>query len=302
MSDVKDIEVDVSHHKSLIDEDPESKLFGTDSTRPVNLSRVVPSSQEGNLASPLRRSIRCERLVLIGLVATIIVAGSALAAVFVGRSKNDGNNENSSAGGDIVEEQPLQLSVSDLTKLCPVGASTFTASKLSDGVIQRRGDFAAMLSEVSGDLTPYSCSPSNLSVLYLAGNHLPETLNENTLLMRYVMTTFYFSLGGPKWRRDDNWLSAADSSECTWYGVSCNDQGVISEISLPHNNLMGSLPEDLYFVSSLATLSISQNVVTGTVPASLALLPNLGTCPILPNLHEKSGCGVSHCFVHTFLL
>lgn len=279
--------MDVSHHKSLIDEDPESKLVGNDGSRPGNLSRIVPSSQEEDLASPVRRSIRCERLLLIGLMVTIIVAGSALAAVFVGGNKNDESKENSSAGGDIVEDQPLQLSVSDLTKLCPEGASTFAASKLSDEVIQRRGDFAAMLSEVSGDLTPYSCSPANLAVLYLAGNHLPETLNEKTLLMRYVMTSFYFSLGGPMWRRDDSWLSTEDSSECTWYGVSCNDQGGISEVSLPHNNLLGSLPEDLQFLSSLEILSISQNAVTGTIPASLALLPNLAELEI--SLNSFSG-------------
>mmetsp|Transcript_7114 Transcript_7114/g.11814 ORF Transcript_7114/g.11814 Transcript_7114/m.11814 type:complete len:423 (-) Transcript_7114:537-1805(-) len=273
MSNSDDIEVDVSQHNSLADEDPESKLLGNDS-RPANLFRAVLSGSDENPASPLRRSIRCERLLVIGLIVTVIMAATALTAVFVGRNDNDSNTNTNENLEGTVEPEPPKLSISDLMKLCPVGANTFSSSQLPDEIVQRGGDFAAMLSsEVSGDLTPYSCSPSNLSVLYLAANHLPETLNQHTLLLRYILTTFYFSLGGTKWRESDNWLS--DDGECTWHGITCNENGEITELVLTHNNLLGPLPDDLHFLSSLQVLRLSQNSITGTFPASLTRLPHL---------------------------
>jgi hypothetical protein len=40
-----------------------------------------------------------------------------------------------------------------------------------------------------------------------------------TLLQRYGLATFFYSTGGDKWIKSDQWLG--DTMECNWYGVSC---------------------------------------------------------------------------------
>lgn len=47
---------------------------------------------------------------------------------------------------------------------------------------------------------------------------------------RYAMATFYFATDGANWMSSENWLSA--ESECDWMGVTCNDDGQVTEFAL----------------------------------------------------------------------
>eukprot|EP00698_Gefionella_okellyi_P005393 TRINITY_DN1494_c0_g1_i1.p1 TRINITY_DN1494_c0_g1~~TRINITY_DN1494_c0_g1_i1.p1 ORF type:complete len:905 (+),score=89.74 TRINITY_DN1494_c0_g1_i1:2351-5065(+) len=51
-------------------------------------------------------------------------------------------------------------------------------------------------------------------------------------------------------------------TECTWYGISCNSAGIVTEIDLPSNGLNGTIPS-LTALISLETLNLIDNQITG---------------------------------------
>jgi hypothetical protein len=61
------------------------------------------------------------------------------------------------------------------------------------------------------------------------------------------------------------WLSW--TNECDWYGIVCDQQGLVTEISLPKNGLQGSLVSELSFLGRLTTLNLRENELGGTLPA-----------------------------------
>ena len=83
-----------------------------------------------------------------------------------------------------------------------------------------------------------------------------------------ALIALYTSAGGVDWENSDKWLSDAPLGE--WHGVTTNDNGSITAISLPNNDLAGVLPTELGGLSNLASLDITGNGgLTGCVPAAL---------------------------------
>ena len=88
-----------------------------------------------------------------------------------------------------------------------------------------------------------------------------------------TLTDLYNATNGPNWTRKDNWLT--NCNPCGWYGIGCNDNGQIITISLPKNQLKGSIPASLSALTSLQTLDLSANQLSGIIPASLSVLTKL---------------------------
>ena len=83
-----------------------------------------------------------------------------------------------------------------------------------------------------------------------------------------ALIALYTSAGGVDWQNSDNWLS--DSPLGEWSGVTINDGGSVTAISLPNNDLAGALPTELGGLANLASLDITGNDgLTGCVPAAL---------------------------------
>lgn len=61
------------------------------------------------------------------------------------------------------------------------------------------------------------------------------------------------------------WLSW--TNECDWYGIVCDQQGLVTEISLPKNGLTGSLVSEVSFLGRVTNLNLRENELTGTLPA-----------------------------------
>jgi hypothetical protein len=112
--------------------------------------------------------------------------------------------------------------------------------------------------------------------------------NDANLRQRYALAVIYFALNGREWSNcqadliDDSnighctgnstttrWLSA--HSECTWYGVACDDKGQVIELTLKDNNLAGDLPNELFdSLVWLSGLSLDHNKnITGTIPGTM---------------------------------
>ncbi|WP_419943565.1 Ig-like domain-containing protein [Candidatus Palauibacter sp.] len=92
---------------------------------------------------------------------------------------------------------------------------------------------------------------------------------------RQVLEALYASTGGPKWKRNEHWLSDRPLGE--WHGVSVDSGGRVTAIELRNNGLIGSLPLTLGSLTELRDLAIPFNGLSGPVPAQLSELAELRT-------------------------
>jgi Leucine-rich repeat (LRR) protein len=90
-----------------------------------------------------------------------------------------------------------------------------------------------------------------------------------------ALTALYNSTNGDNWTRKDSWLGQR-GTECDWFGVTCEEGHVIG-LSLPENNLDGTLPEELGNLTYLKELSLNDNKLTGSIPTTFGNLTALTT-------------------------
>jgi hypothetical protein len=85
------------------------------------------------------------------------------------------------------------------------------------------------------------------------------------------LVEFYNSTNGPSWTSDANWLTGPLA---TWEGVTVTGDRVTG-LSLPFNNLTGSLPYHIGFLQKLTFLSLPGNNLTGEIPSAILFLNQL---------------------------
>jgi len=126
---------------------------------------------------------------------------------------------------------------------------------------------------------------------------------------RYVSAVLYYSLAGSEWKncgaesegcivkQDDEkmfknirWLNEAH--ECLWFGLHCegnktplnaDEISYLTDIDLDDNNLVGSLPEELFELGSIQTLIMDSNKLFGNIPSEISLMTNLNTIDLDDN-------------------
>ncbi|PYQ26975.1 MAG: hypothetical protein DMF56_21735 [Acidobacteria bacterium] len=92
---------------------------------------------------------------------------------------------------------------------------------------------------------------------------------------RDALVALYQSTNGQNWVAKLNWLGAP-GTECTWYGVSCDDgEQNVAGIELTFNNLTGTLPAAIGSLKGLRTLNLSDNHLSGAIPAEIGQLSEL---------------------------
>ena len=92
---------------------------------------------------------------------------------------------------------------------------------------------------------------------------------------RDALMALYHSTGGENWVRRDRWLS--DRHMGTWFGVTVNTDGRVSELVMPENGLTGELPPEIGTLAELVNLSLHHNSLEGEIPSELADLTELNT-------------------------
>jgi Leucine-rich repeat (LRR) protein len=85
---------------------------------------------------------------------------------------------------------------------------------------------------------------------------------------RAALIALYEATGGANWTTKTNWNGPA-GTECTWFGISCDTgNNNVTQIYLPSNNLVGSLPSNLISsFSKIEILVVSYNKLTGSIPS-----------------------------------
>ena len=74
---------------------------------------------------------------------------------------------------------------------------------------------------------------------------------------REALVAIYNATNGEFWARRQDWLSNAPIG--TWYGVTTNDSGRVTELDLSENRLVGEVPSELGNLASLQELYLWDN-------------------------------------------
>jgi hypothetical protein len=90
---------------------------------------------------------------------------------------------------------------------------------------------------------------------------------------RAALVALYNATGGADWTDDTNWLGDGPVGE--WYGVTADDGGRVTRLSLRENDLTGTIPSVLGRLTSLERLDLQGNDLTGSIPGELVNLNNL---------------------------
>ncbi|KAL7481365.1 hypothetical protein ACHAW6_007051 [Cyclotella cf. meneghiniana] len=209
------------------------------------------------------KSARCR---VYSAVSLLITAAILSVGVVYGLKKKIGDNG--------IDDKPTQFPNIDLaTDREYLGLQDIIESE----VLERQVKFQEM---------------DNLDPRYLALQWilLQDTFQDNTnLFQRYILALLAFSFDSDSWDCgalydvescnktevvDDYSLWLSGSSECLWYGVSCDD-GFVRGLNLSSNNLIGEIPPEIGGLRFLERLSLSKNCLYGTLPSELWKLASL---------------------------
>ncbi len=89
-----------------------------------------------------------------------------------------------------------------------------------------------------------------------------------------ALMDLYTATLGTAWTNNSGW-GGAQGSECSWYGITCDGTGAVTQLVLDNNNLVGTLPESLGVLNRVGTLSLANNALSGSLPASLGYMNDL---------------------------
>ena len=96
----------------------------------------------------------------------------------------------------------------------------------------------------------------------------------------------YNATDGDNWQGKDNWLT--DHPMDTWFGVTADSDGCVTQLVLERNQLSGKIPAELGNLSNLERLGLDGNQLSGEIPPELGNLGNLSSLFLDGN--QLSGC------------
>lgn len=191
--------------------------------------------------------------------------------------------------GNLANLAWLDLSANNLTGPIPTelrALTGLTVLELSENSLTGRFPWwlkeldELMILHASGNQLT-GCMPAELLRIWiddLDSMHLPTC--------REALGAFYSDVGGSQWARKDNWRSDTPLSQ--WFGITTDNDGRVTAINLPRNQLAGTLPARIGALIHLQELDLSDNDLSGTVPPELANLANLSTLYLAGN--RLTGC------------
>ena len=135
------------------------------------------------------------------------------------------------------------------------------------------------------EATTYDEDVTGEFTLIISGLPVAATPTPEPSPDRAVLVALYNATDGDNWTDKENWLSDEPLSE--WHGITTDDDGRVTQISLRENNLIGSIPSEVGNLTNLTRLILAFNQLSGTIPIELADLSNLEALGLQEN--ELSG-------------
>ena len=92
-------------------------------------------------------------------------------------------------------------------------------------------------------------SPQGKAFLWVTTSPFQPGEDDAQIIQQYILAVFYYATGGADWTNKEGWLGS--ETECDWFGVICNDGGVVTDLQPYENNLVGSIPSEVGSLDSL---------------------------------------------------
>ena len=100
---------------------------------------------------------------------------------------------------------------------------------------------------------------------------------------RDALVALYASTNGDSWTNNDYWNSDTVPL-CDWYGIYCPDSTNVTSIDLNNNNLDGTIPPEIEYLTNLAQLGLTGNIkLNGIIPPEIGKLTNLANLFLFGN-------------------
>jgi hypothetical protein len=227
------------------------------------------------------RTKRFNRVVLLAVILLIAIFVSI--AVFLARSNESSNTKaTDSPDSSSPSGSPTTLS-----------ADVYLVSLLSE--------------ETALAIVESSDSPQAKAFQWLIEDFEQQGVGNTTeeqIRQRFILATLYFATDGDNWEYNENWLNHS-AHECVWYNQpefaktelmtalyptsylpnffprdqplpsTCNHLDSYQHLWLDQNKLKGTLPNELYMLTSLETLSIMLNPLEGGLSTYVGMLTSL---------------------------
>jgi hypothetical protein len=214
---------------------------------------------------------------MIGIFLVVVVAAvSAGVAVSLSGSDDD-SSESESRYVDGPTSTDAQVQVAPQ---CDFAGIDPDITKLSDAALARYEmlleDFAAQaVPDFAAPVNPDDCcTPTNLVLIWLASDDENSLYSEQQLINRYILGIFHVATNGFEWLNKIGWLTGV--TECQWFGVTCDDGGIIiTGLRLSDNGLKSTIPSEISLLSGLQTLNLERNELVGLIPTTIGALSNL---------------------------
>lgn len=103
---------------------------------------------------------------------------------------------------------------------------------------------------------------------------VPTTSPSYALMKEYeVLMELYYATKGPIW--DESLYWGVKDNPCVWNRVTCNDDDKVIMIHLDKNNLIGTIPSNIWMLTELKELKLADNAIKGTIPSQIGMMKSL---------------------------
>jgi Leucine rich repeat len=208
---------------------------------------------------------------------------------------SDSLNSNSTIGGESSLNESLTLAPAAVTSL--QNESTQAPTFPQTGNLTRFiNEFVSSLPAHTQQSLEIPTAPQARALNWLSMDPALTTYGPVRLRQRYALKTFYFATNGgndegdgdtyEEWLEGEGWHSTTPGAfnvhECEWYTTyesgstePCDSRGFYIALSLRRNNLQGTLPRELSFLTSLQVLDLELNAIQSVIPTELGSLTKL---------------------------
>ena len=161
----------------------------------------------------------------------------------------------------------------------PIGGDSLTATSYTHTSVTAGTRYYYSIRAVyAGGEGPWLSSDYPTAIALVVGTATPPpaiATNE-----RDALIALYEATDGANWKNSDNWLT--DKPLGSWYGVSTDGSGRVTELDLSRNELNGLVP-DLSALTNLMKLDLSRNRMRRNI-SGLSRLTNLTELDVSYNL------------------
>lgn len=251
-------------------------LNGDNETANVTEAVMIDGEKVYSAESTDKDHFRRNMLLLACLCLLIIVSVVVALVLTVGK-KSSGP----------IDPCDLALTEQSLVQRCNCTGTTGnffdSLSTVGQAAYQQQQDFLATNEIAFGNATAdiNSCDRQNLNLLVAANItnsseqglefwNLTSTEFQTTV---HVLIDMYVSMGGLDWLNDDDWLS---DEVCSWFGLTCVFSNIIETLSMPENNIQGTIPTQVGLMQGLREFEVRDNEgITGVIPTELGRMTKL---------------------------